>query len=582
MAVPIVVASRPIETAALRAMGFHAATVEPFGDAEIRTFLDHWVAALHAAEAGEGLRGEAARYRADLVAAICDLPRVRRLATNPVMLTCLCVVHWNEGHLPEGRSRVYRAVLKWLIASRAEARERAGFTDRFAWNAFARLGLAMVTAEGGKRAVFDLEDGAVAVDVAVQRQFPGLPPEERRREARRWLRFECLGSGVVEEVSGNRLRFWHLTFQEFLAALQLAWLDDQEIAGEDPQGSWWPQIRAHLDDAQWREIVELLPGCLLDEGGEGRVDRLLDRVLALRGERPDLATEARTAGIAGRLLQTLSAYQYRPRPEVAQAYEEVLGRSLAIFRPEGAARVPVKDRIAAAEALGRGGDPRLAPERAEENFIKVPRLGGLRLGKYPVTVEEYQRFVESRGYEEPRFWDAESWARREKAEWEGPGSWEAQLETPNRPVTWVSWYEAVAYCRWLSEQRGSAVRLPTEAECEKAATAEEGKYPWGVKQPDPELTNFGNYVGAPTPVGIYPAGDNALGHSDLAGNVWEWCADDLGTDKDGNTMRPLWGGGWDYPAMSLRAAYRHGNWARRRYGNVGFRVAAAPASTLNR
>jgi len=114
-ACPIVVASRPIETAALREMGFHPATIEPFGDPEIRTFLDRWVAGLHAAESVESSRGEAGRYRADLVAAICGVPRVRRLATNPVMLTCLCVVHWNEGHLPEGRSRVYRAVLKWLI-----------------------------------------------------------------------------------------------------------------------------------------------------------------------------------------------------------------------------------------------------------------------------------------------------------------------------------------------------------------------------------------------------------------------------------------------------------------------------------
>lgn len=327
---PVVVASRPISTQALREMGFHTAVIEPFGDGEIQTFLDHWVAGLHASGSGEAPVGEAQRYRSDLAAAICDLPRVRRLATNPVMLTCLCVVHWNEGHLPEGRSRVYRAVIRWLIAQRNELREKEGragglaWTDRFAWNAFARLALAMVGGEGGKRAVFDLEEGAVAIDAAVRRQFPDFTGEERRREARRWLRFECLGSGIVEEVPGNRLRFWHLTFQEFLAALQLAWLDD----GEDLEQSWWPLVRGRLDDAQWRETVELLPGCLLDEGGEGRVDRLLARVLALRGEAPDLATEARVAGIAGRLLQTLTAYRYRARPEIVGAYEELLARSL--------------------------------------------------------------------------------------------------------------------------------------------------------------------------------------------------------------------------------------------------------------
>jgi hypothetical protein len=567
----MVVASRPIQTAALREMGFHAATVEPFGAAEIRTFLDQWVAGLHGVESPEALRREAERYRADLVAAICDLPGVRRLATNPVMLTCLCVVHWNEGHLPEGRSRVYRAVIKWLLASRTELREKEGFTDRFAWNAFARLGLAMVDAPGGKRAVFDLQAGAVAVDAAVERQFPDLTPDERRREAGRWLRFECLGSGIVEEISGHRLRFWHLTFQEYLAALQLAWLDD----GEDAEISWWPRIRQHLDDAQWRETIELLPGCL-HEGGEGRIDRLLDRVLSLRGEGPDLAAQARTAGIAGRLLQTLAAYQYRPRPEISQVYGELLASSLAIFERAGAARVPVRDRIAAAEALGRGGDPRLAPER--DNFLPVSGLAGVRLGKYPVTVEEYHRFVESRGYEEPGFWEAAGWALREAQGWAVPGSWDEQLQTPNRPVTEVSWYEAAAYCRWLSEQRGSPVRLPTEQEWEKAAAPSAGEFPWGAEEPDAERANFDGNVGAPTPVGIYPAGDGPFGHCDLAGNVWEWCADDLGAIREGEPIRPLRGGCWILPAEYLRAAYRYRFRASLRNGDIGFRVAAAPAS----
>ena len=570
------VTSRPIQTGALREMGFHLAAVEPFDEAEIRTFIDHWVAALYATDSPEALSGEGERYRAALVGAICDLSRIRRLATNPVMLTCLCVVHWNEGHLPQGRSRVYRAVLRWLIAARTDLRAQEGFTDRFAWNAFARLALAMVDAKNGKKAVFDLEAGAVAIDSAVRRQFPGLTAQERRQEARRWLAFECLGSGIVEELPGKRFRFWHLTFQEFLSALQLAWLDD----GDKPRASWWPLVRKHLDDAQWRETIELLPGCLLDEGGEGRVDKLLERVLGLRGDIGDLAIEARVAGIAGRLLQTLSAYQYQPRPEITAAYEAALERSMAIFTPEGAARVPVKDRIAVAEALGRGGDPRLAPD--QDNFLAVPGLEGVRLGKYPVTVEEYQRFVESRGYEEAKFWELAGWDWRVKKGWDVPGRWEEQLETPNRPVTGVSWYEAIAYCRWLKEQRQreETIRLPTAVEWEAAASPARAEYPWGKGDPDPERANFGNLIGAVTPVGIYPAGAGPSGHLDLAGNVWEWCSDKevVASDKFDHQARYLKGGGWLDPARRLQVAYRGRDPARSRSRGVGFRVAAAPTS----
>jgi hypothetical protein len=567
---PMVVTSRPIQTAELREMGFHVATVEPFGRVEIETFLDHWVSALYQADDAAALRGEGEQYREALLGALCDLPRVRRLASNPVMLTCLCVVHWNEGHLPEGRSRVYRAVVRWLIAARTKLRKEEGFTDRFAESALAQLALAMMMGKKGKRTTIDFDEAAVAVDAAVRRLFPALTSEDRRKEARRWLAFECLGSGIVEELPGRRLRFWHLTFQEFLAALQLAWRDD----GEDRKKGWWPLVRQHLDAAQWRETIELFPGCLLGEGGEGRVDKLLERVLGLRGEDADLASEARVAGIVGRLLQTLVVEQYQPRPEVSRTYEQSLRRSLGIFSAEGAAEVPVEVRIAAAEALGRGGDPRLAPER--NNFLPVTGLPGVRLGKYPVTVEEYQRFVESRGYEERKHWEGPGWEEREKEGWSAPKDWEAQLETPNRPVTGVSWFEASAYCRWLSEQRGEVVRLPTEAEWEKAATSEEGAYPWGEAEPNRERVNFGYNVGETTPVGIYPASDGPDGHCDLAGNVWEWCADEEQGHFSRKVARVVRGGGWFNPAIDLRTASRDGNPGHYQLDFIGFRVAAVP------
>src|SRR6202158_2381086 len=149
----IVVSSRPSQAAAaaLLGMGFHLATIAPFGENEIRTFLDCWATALYAADSPEALSGEAQRYRGTLLTAICTLPRVRRLASNPVMLTCLAVVHWNERQLPEGRARVYRAVVHCLIAARTEQRQEAGFTDWFAWRALARLALAMMSGSDARR-----------------------------------------------------------------------------------------------------------------------------------------------------------------------------------------------------------------------------------------------------------------------------------------------------------------------------------------------------------------------------------------------------------------------------------------------
>ncbi len=564
----VVVTSRPIDTAPLQELDFYRTVLEPFGEEEIRTFVDHWVAALHAVEEGTA-GGEAKSYREALTEAVVGRARVRRLATNPVMLTCLCVVHWHERRLPEGRARVYRAVLRWLIDARSVQRKAEGFTDLLAWRGFALLALRMMGATGAsKRVVVDLGEAAAAVAPLFARERPELTSsEDLRLEARRWLAFEGLGSGIVEEVAGRRLRFWHLTFQEFLAALQLAWRGD----GEDPQEDWWPIVREHLDDAQWRETVELTPGCLFDEGGVGRVDRLLGRVLQLQRTEVDLATEARVAGVLGRLLQPLGVLDYRPSADISAAYNESLERSLAIFTRKGAAEVPIEVRIEAAEALGRGGDPRLAP--GVDNFLDLPGTGAWRLSKYPVSVEEFQRFLEARGYEDQQYWGKEGWSTREREEWEKPDAWEDQLHYPNRPVTGVSWYEAEAYCRWLGDQRGYEVRLPSEAEWEMAAKPAEGKYPWGRDEPGPEHANFRRAFDAPTPVGIYPAGDGICGHSDLGGNVWEWCTDRI-DELGGTNIRSVRGGCWDSSAGYLGFAFRNWFQAAFRSKVIGLRVLA--------
>ncbi|MBF0428623.1 MAG: SUMF1/EgtB/PvdO family nonheme iron enzyme, partial [Magnetococcales bacterium] len=574
---PMVVTSRPFGVEQMKGLGFQHVVIEPFGQLEIHEFIKRWSAALH--EQANEASGVRANHQEILLQAILEKPAIRILAANPVMLTCLCVVHWNEGQLPEGRARVYQAVIRWLIAARSDMRVKAGFGDQFTLEAFTTLALAMMTVnQGKKQAVFDVQDGAEAVESLVARYFSELKNKpERLRTGRQWLAFECLGSGIVEELGDQRIKFWHLTFQEYLAAQALAWLGDEEKPGED----FWPILKQKLDDPQWRETVELFPGALFDEGGKRRVDRLLQRVLNLRGKKPTLEDDARVAGIMGRLLQPMIAYQYIPKVEIGETYQQVLNRAMAIFTKEGAKQVPIKQRIAAAEALGRGGDPRLQ----DLTLIDLPGTGW-KLGKYPVTVWEFQQFVDDGGYKEQSWWDDAGWQLRK--ELESPGNWDEQLLHPNRPVTDVSWFEAMAYCRWLSKQRGEIIRLPDETVWQKAATSPKGKYPWGADEPTQELANFGGNVGSPTPVGLYPAGDGPLGHCDLAGNVWEWCRNIGENEKSLETPldpvvkesdSPVWrGGSWGDGSGNLGLVFCDWNHAKYRLVIVGFRVAAAPAS----
>jgi hypothetical protein len=107
------------------------------------------------------------------------------------------------------------------------------------------------------------------------------------------------------------------------------------------------------------------------------------------GAKPELTKQARCFGLLGAMLRDLPKYT-PPDPRYAEVKNAVLG----IFEADKAAAIPVKTRLAAAEALGQAGDPRLRLPRDPDYWVKVE---GFVIGEYPVTVQEYQLFVDAGG-----------------------------------------------------------------------------------------------------------------------------------------------------------------------------------------
>jgi len=562
----IIVTSRPfgVEGLLVRGHGFHRAEIDDFGPEEIELFVGKWSRAIYARA-----QKSAGRSARNLVEAIRGREDLRKLARNPVMLTCLCVIHYNgDGKLPHGRARVYRAILDWLLESRAEQRRADGYRDGLVQLALEELAVAMMkgtTRRPGKMATIDLGEAVRAIEASIRRYFPEKTnPEGPRPIGERFLRRECELSSAIEQTADNKLQFWHLTLQEYLVALKMARSD-----------AWRREVDAHLDDRQWDEVIALIPGCMFDAIGPSRVDDLLEMTLDRDEGRGLLAEVKRLINLA-RVLDPLSAYGYELAPFLDERRTELKIAAMAIFTVEGAAQIPVGLRIAAAEVIGRWGDPRF--EEGVDNFVDVPGLS-IALGRYPVTVREFQRFIKDKGYERRELWDKDGWAWQQRRNRLQPSRWPRQIEHPTWPVTSVSWHETRAYCQWLVEGCELGVRLPTAAEWQHAAT-NVGEFPWSRVEAQYEIdeaeiaerrANYNKNVGSPTPVGVYPEGAGSTGHVDLAGNVWEWC-----DDGPSNTENSRWlkGGSWHSECDTLEATYSVPNWHSLDLvsGYSGFRV----------
>jgi formylglycine-generating enzyme required for sulfatase activity len=219
------------------------------------------------------------------------------------------------------------------------------------------------------------------------------------------------------------------------------------------------------------------------------------------------------------------------------------------------------------------------------------------MGKYPVTNLQYRRFVEADGYHRREFWSDEGWAwldgsydarapdefrdwlvRRLSEKRHEPFYWQdAKWNNPLAPVVGISWFEAEAYCNWLAHKLGKPVRLPTEAEWEKAARGTDGRlWPWGNNWNKNLCNNRDLGLGHICIVGMFPNGASPYGVHDLAGNVWEW----TGSFKThgGTVYRAVRGGSWTCFKKLTGCAYRLSYVAVSFHSQVGFRVVCPSAA----
>lgn len=577
---------------------------------KIDYFVNAWYTELTQLEPSR--KAEFARKREALLKHLQpdDRRRLLDIATFPIILTIMAIVHTHYGDLPDTRAQVYESCVKLLLIHWQDKRPVQGVeTQRSILEALdipesvllqALWEVAYFAHEGrqagdGQAALVteDLLDGKLKIylkDSAKVETFL------KYCESTNGLLMQQGTLAAPGRPSRKVYAFPHLTFEEYLAA--------RYLANEEPDEKAY--LLAGASD-RWREAIKLLGEHLcFGSPQRGTMETWLD-ALSNPPQAASVEEKARMAWLAGEMLVLFR----RAFPnKTAHADERIFTqlRDLAV--------TPLPDPRIRANCADLADELGCQPP---DLYACVRINAGFWIAKYLVTNGQYKRFLEAEDFHAEKYWVGFPKYLEPKKEYQREGDWgkaglawleknldERQKVWPrywddarlgagrvNAPVVGISWWEANAYCKWLlakwdelaEGKQGLAkpqeIRLPTAAEWVLAAGGEQdNRFAFGKLTSEKEITQVANTgesgIGRTTPVWMYPQGaSQPHGLMDLSGNVWEWQSYLFGKE-----YRGLRGGSWYDEQVSACVSLRNGDHPDYRDLYIGFRWLSLPSAGL--
>ena len=431
----------------------------------------------------------------DLLAGILRLEAERRqrvgehaeaLVDSPLMVRLLLIVHLNNRALPDQRADLFDKAINALLQVDFGIDTTNNRELSADWTLYRDMSqqLAFAMHQQGADQGREIEEPALR---GILRAEPEFQPriEDFVRHARQ--------RGSVLEERDGAYRFLHLALQEFLVARYLS-----EVTGRDSREAMLSLLAERVEDPWWREPILLLAG--YQAGHAARSARELLRALAETGSKAN-------AQFSAAELAATAALEWRESGEPLRA--DCARRIVRLLRDaDSLAHSKPVVRARAGDRLAQLGDPRFDPQRfhlpADEmlGFVRIAADPGFMIGtrrqdvarvskiiggkvfddeindaptptpefwiaRYPVTVGQFRAFVEATGF--------------------AVGDADALADPDSRPVRYVSWHDALAWCDWLNErlatspacaggpiarlvrEHGWRVALPSELKWEKAA-----------------------------------------------------------------------------------------------------------------
>ena len=490
------------------------------------------------------------------------------LASNPFMLSMLYWVWSAKGELPQNRGDLFRTFILVLLAREgltegdpkrpvptAEGQQLITGLTNLAWT---------MQHDRISRGKDDSGDFGV-LTVVPEAAFPDSALLAKAQAC------TLIDGTLSPKARTAEIHFRHQLLQEYFTAQALLTrvpaMSPYEML---PKDNWWER-------SGWEEALVLLAGFHPDGECTKVVDWLADA-------QPEVAVrclfESGAESFSKPALYESLKSRWMPRllKDAAPEARAAVGRALG--------RLNLDDR----PGVGLLHNGLLDIDWVEipaGNFIyqdgRKPQTNKrFRIARYPVTNAQFRAFLDAPdGFTNDRWWQGLDNPNRTPPGRTPPDhGW----TEPNHPVDSVNWFDAMAFCTWLTHKVGFAVRLPTEQEWERTARGVDGReYPWGdgyqagrANINETYASGGRHNLGRTSPVGIYSSGASPEGALDLSGNVWEWCLNEYAepqrTQHSGSESRVLRGGRWVLGPRYARADYRDCGLPRARGFSIGFRV----------
>jgi len=636
----VLVTSRPHAYTEKTLTHFDRWEFQAMDNSQIQGFLQHWYQVMRQAKKWSNSQ---AREKAAMLFSVISQQHKKHLielAESPLLLTLMASLHYAKGVLPNSRAELYESAIdlllvRWhsrLLDDEMDENEKLVLSQPPEELKHSLANLALFVHQ--RQAKEHAQENKDIQDITQEEVMGHLGKGVHNCHPQQVMDFLQFRSGILVASEQETLKFSHRSFQEYLAAFCLLHRADQ-----------LNDIRAFLalDVKWWQEVFLLLINRLAKVTGGSALNLINDLMLS------DNTTDSARRNIL--LSKAFIEQEWHFQSLDIKSCEGIKhDLQAALLKAMHLDTLPIKERADAGRCLSQIGDHR-SGVLTRENDSNIPDIEWIRIGagdyligslkddsdaygdekpqhsvslksyslaKYPVTNAQYACFVKRGGYDDEDYWTDEGWLWRQgKIDldtlvqgYKGHTlfkdlknrvakdidlnntrfSHDLKWNQANLPVVGISWYEAMAYCQWLSAETKQVISLPTEVQWEAAVRGQSAsKYPRSDKEQASWCNSKEIDLGETTSVGLFLQGDSALGLSDMSGNVWEWTHSRWGhhyktvafsypyqtderEEEGGYDLRVVRGGSWYFNGRYLRSAMRYRFSPAFRRNGLGFRL----------